>query len=264
MEHCVHVWFSLCSGRWNMSVNFEKFAHVLFLISSVAESSFFTNNCINIFFHTFVFLQTCFLCCSLSCFMLICHLLHCLHSVFIHLVSTSVSAVGTSVSPTHTHGHGHGPTQPCSLSVTCLCSFFFFFFSCFSHLCSCHVLVPVHQWASVLSTRSPWPKMSEQAAARQVHCAAGLCFTSSHPCTSCSVMLTVIESTQAAASERGRREGPCAFFYRVEFLQFGQSLLCLQTWLFSGFFFFLGGGRWQLKKEVLCCALGAASSTLLC
>lgn len=72
--------------------------------------------------------------------------------------------------------------------------FFFFFFFCFSHLCSCHVPVPVHQWASALSTRSPWPQMSEQAAARQVHCAAGLCFASSHPSTSCSVMLTVIES----------------------------------------------------------------------
>lgn len=52
--------------------------------------------------------------------------------------------------------------------------------------------------------------MSEQAAARQVHCAAGLCFTSSHPCTSCSVMLTVIESTQAADSQ-GDGKGPVLF-----------------------------------------------------
>lgn len=67
-------------------------------------------------------------------------------------------------------------------------------FFCFSHLCSCHVPVPVHQWASALSTRSLWPQMSEQAAARQVYCAAGLCLASSHPSTSCSVMLTVIQS----------------------------------------------------------------------
>lgn len=81
---------------------------------------------------------------------------------------------------------------PLFFSVICWRRFFFF---CFSHLCSCHVPVPVHQWASALSTRSPWPQMSEQAAARQVHCAAGLCFASSHPSTSCSVMLTVVEST---------------------------------------------------------------------
>ena len=80
---------------------------------------------------------------------------------------------------------------PLFFSVICLCRYFFF---SYSHLCSCHVPVPVHQWASALSTRSPWPQMSDQAAARQVHCAPGLCFTSSHPSTSCSVMLTVIES----------------------------------------------------------------------
>lgn len=125
MEHCVHVWFSLCSGRWNMSVNFEKFVHVLFLMSSIAESLFFINYCVNIFFHTFVFLQTCFLFFSLSCFMLICHLVHCLHSVFFHLVSSSVSAVGTSVSPTHTHTDMDPHSPALSLSRVCAVSFFF-------------------------------------------------------------------------------------------------------------------------------------------
>lgn len=97
------------------------------------------------------------------------------------------------------------PTLVCicvSTFNTSLCHMFVHFFSCFSHLCSCHVPVPVHQWASALSTRSLWPQMSEQAAARQVHCASGLCFTSSHSCT-CSVMLTVIESKQATARGRG-------------------------------------------------------------
>lgn len=187
---------------------------------------------------------------------------YCLHGVFFRLVSICVSAFGTSVWGHHCHPHLHTHSDThthahkalLSLSVMCLCSFFFF--SCFSHLCSCHVLVPVHQWASVLSTRSPWPKMSDQAAARQVHCAAGLCFTSSHPCTSCSVMLTVIESTQAAESE-GDGKGPvlfrglnsCSLDRHCSASGPGCSLR------------FLGFGNW---KEVLRGALGAASSTLLC
>lgn len=132
--------------------------------------------------------------------------------------------------------------------------FVLFFFSCFSHLCSCHVLVPVHQWASVLSTRSPWPKMSEQAAARQVHCAAGLCFTSSHPCTSCSVMLTVIESKQATASEA---DGKGLCFLETWIPAVWTSTALLWSWLLSGVL----GVSW---REVLCCALRAASKTLLC
>lgn len=53
--------------------------------------------------------------------------------------------------------------------------------------------------------------MSEQAAARQVHCASALCFASSHPSTSCSVMLTVIQSKQAAESGEEMREWVYAF-----------------------------------------------------
>lgn len=160
-----------------------------------------------------------------------------------------------SPTSTHTLGHTHRRTQSPALS---LCHVFvqFFFFSCFSHLCSCHVLVPVHQWASVLSTRSPWPKMSDQAAARQVHCAAGLCFTSSHPCTSCSVMLTVIESTQAAESE-GDGKGP-VLFRGLNSCSLDRHCSASGPGCSLGF---LGFGNW---KEVLRGALGAASSTLLC
>lgn len=148
----------------------------------------------------------------------------------------------------HTDTRRHTPL----LFLSCVCAVFFF--PCFSHLCSCHVLVPVHQWASVLSTRSPWPKMSEQAAARQVHCAAGLCFTSSHPCTSCSVMLTVIESKQATASEA---DGKGLCFLETWIPAVWTSTALLWSWLFSGVL----GVSWS---EVLCCALRAASKTLLC
>lgn len=148
--------------------------------------------------------------------------------------------------------HRYTQTHTPALS---LCHVFVqFFFSCFSHLCSCHVLVPVHQWASVLSTRSPWPKMSEQAAARQVHCAAGLCFTSSHPCTSCSVMLTVIESKQATAS---KADGKGLCFLETWIPAVWTSTALLWSWLFS----WVLGVSW---REMLCCALRAASKTLLC
>lgn len=84
--------------------------------------------------------------------------------------------------------------------------------------------------------------MSEQAAARQVHCAAGLCFTSSHPCTSCSVMLTVIESTQAAASEGDGKDpvrfdlNSCSLDNHCSASRRGCSL---------GFLGFGGGGSWK-------------------
>lgn len=101
--------------------------------------------------------------------------------------------------------------------------------------------------------------MSEQAAARQVHCAAGLCFTSSHPCTSCSVMLTVIESTQAAASEAdGKRpllfrdlnsrslDKHCSAFGP------GCSLGFLGFLGFLAFFlFFFGGGAAERRRSVV-------------
>lgn len=148
----------------------------------------------------------------------------------------------------HTDTHRHTP-------LLSLCHVFvLFFFPCFSHLCSCHVLVPVHQWASVLSTRSPWPKMSEQAAARQVHCAAGLCFTSFHPCTSCSVMLTVIESKQTTAS---KADGKGLCFLETWIPAVWTSTALLWSRLFSGVL----GVSW---REVLCCALRAASKPLLC
>ena len=123
------------------------------------------------------------------------HPFHCLHGVFSHLCACqcAMSTLLCICSYTKTLlcvSLSSAAFPPLFFSVMCLRGFFF----CLSHLCSCHVPVPVHQWASALSTRSLWPQMSEQAAARQAHFAACLCFASSHPSTSCSVMLTVIES----------------------------------------------------------------------
>lgn len=101
--------------------------------------------------------------------------------------------------------------------------------------------------------------MSEQAAARQAHCAAGLCFASSRPSTSCSVMLTVIESKQAAASQ-GRMRGRVCAFKGSRLLQFGWALLLL---LCSGPDCSRGGFRVRWR-EGLCCAPGTISSDLPC
>lgn len=207
---------------------------------------------INILIHILVFLYMNHI--SLILFIgmnfgLTCDIFYCLHGVFFHLASICVSTIAISMRARHCHTDAHRHTPLLSL-----CHVFVQFFSCFSHLCSCHVLVPVHQWASVLSTRSPWPKMSEQAAARQVHCAVGLCFTSSHPCTSCSVMLTVIESKQATASEA---DGKGLCFLETWIPAVWTSTALLWSSLFSGVL----GVSW---REVLCCALCVASKTLLC
>lgn len=91
--------------------------------------------------------------------------------------------------------------------------------------------------------------MSEQAAARQVHCAAGLCFTSSHPCTSCSVMLTVIESTQAAASEA---DGKSPLLFRdLSSCSLDKHCSAFGPGCSLGFLGFGGGG--QLKGGALLC-----------